>query len=306
MFRKPLAIMSLPFILVGCIITIPTVTPSGPTQPPESYKPTVPHAPKVVLVILENKSANEVEDFMRANNSAFLSRLRQEGAYLSQYYAVAHPSQPNYVALISGSIGGVDGDAPARLERAHLGQALPSWMAYAEDYPTGGCDTSTTIGRYARKHVPFLSFADVQDDKDGICRQHITGFDGFLKNARDHALPSFSLVIPNLDHDAHDWDLKDADVWLGDQFSLLLDDAEFKREVILIVTFDETDAWWSYLTQADNRVYTALWGDQVIPNTTSDAVYDHYSLLRTIEVMFDLAPMSSGDKEASVIEGIWR
>jgi hypothetical protein len=301
MVRKLLLIVFLQFALVGCA-TVLTKTPSGPADFGTTRTPDVPHGPKVVLVILENKNPEVAED----NNLQFLSRLRREGAYLSQYYGIAHPSQPNYVALISGSTEGVHGDSPARLERPHLGQKLTSWMAYAEGYPKGSCDTRMSIERYARRHVPFLSFADVQDDKNNICREHISDFDDFLDTAMAHRLPSFSLVIPNLNHDAHDSGLAEADTWLENKFRPLLNDSEFKREVILIVTFDENDTWWPYLNRNDNRVYTVLWGDHVIPNKTSDTVYDHYSLLRTIEAMFDLCPMSSGDGKAALIEGIWR
>lgn len=301
MHKKLLSIVFLQFALVGCA-TVLTKTPSGPPESGTTHKREVPNAPKVVLVVLENKNPEAAEN----DNLQFLSRLRREGAYLTQYYGVAHPSQPNYVALISGSTKGVDGDSPARLERPHLGQKLQSWMVYAEDYPKGGCNTSLSINRYVRRHVPFLSFADVQDDKNSICREHISDFDDFVSAAMAHRLPSFSLVIPNLDHDAHDADLADADAWLAKKFFPLLNDPGFKREVILIVTFDENDAWWPYFDRNDNRVYTVLWGDHVIPKKTSTTVYDHYSLLRTIEAMFDLSPMSTGDGKAAVIEGIWR
>ena len=189
MLRKLLLIVFLQFALVGCA-TVLTKTPSGPAEFGQTRTPDVPHAPKVVLVILENKNPEVAED----KNLQFLCRLRREGAYLTQYYGVAHPSQPNYVALISGSTEGIHGDSPARLERPHLGQKLPSWMAYAEDYPKGSCDTRISIGRYVRRHVPFLSFADVQDDKNNICREHISDFDDFVGAAMAHRLPSFSLA----------------------------------------------------------------------------------------------------------------
>src|SRR5690242_11202492 len=57
---------------------------------------------KVITVVLENT------DFERAVNQPFMKRLAQEGALLNNYYAITHPSQPNYIALISGSIHGVD------------------------------------------------------------------------------------------------------------------------------------------------------------------------------------------------------
>ena len=300
MLRKLSLIVSLQFILAGCA-TVLTKTPSHDNKASQFQRP---HAAKVVLVILENKNASEAHD----PTNHFLWRLATDGAYLSNYYGIAHPSQPNYVALISGSTEGVHGDSPARLDRAHLGQRLQeklgpsSWMSYAEGYPSGTCNTNNKIGRYARSHEPFMSFTNIQDNPD-LCTNHITGFNKFLVAARTHSLPSFSLVIPNLDHDAHDKPLRDADEWLEENFADLLDDAEFKRDVILVVTFDENGARRPYLNRHDNKVYTALWGGHVIRGTIMK-VYDHYDLLRTIEAIFDLSPMSREDRNARVIEGI--
>ncbi|MEO7953354.1 MAG: alkaline phosphatase family protein [Polaromonas sp.] len=288
-------------VLLGC--TVLTVTPSRGGEPVAFQAPQasqMAQAVKVVLVILENTNADEAHD----PKYPFLWRLAQEGAYLSNYHAVAHPSQPNYVALVSGSTEGVQGDSPARLHRPHLGQKLASWMVYAEGYPGGACDIRMEIGRYARKHVPFLSFADVQDDPE-LCRSHITGFDAFGETALAHRLPGFSLVVPDLDHDAHDKPLRVADAWLEQNFGKLLDDAGFRRDVILIVVFDESGEKWPYTNHDDNRVYAALWGDHVIPGEVK-TVHDHYDLLRTLEALFGLPPMSTGDGKAQAIGGILR
>jgi hypothetical protein len=306
MYRKLLLMASLQLILVSCgtVLTKTPVPDKALSHDTEMSRFRKPHDAKVVLVILENKNADEAY----SPTNRFLWRLAEQGAYLSNYYGIAHPSQPNYVALISGSTKGVHDDSPARLQRTHLGQELEqklgpsSWMSYAEGYPSGTCNTNTTIGRYVRKHEPFMSFADVQDHPDR-CTNHITGFDDFRAAASRHRLPSFSLVIPNLDHDAHDQPLRVADEWLEENFRDLLEDAEFKRDVILIVTFDENDARWPYLKRNDNKVYTALWGDHVIRGKV-ETVYDHYDLLRTIEAIFDLSPMSEEDRNARVIEGI--
>ena len=288
----------LQWALVGC--TVLTVTPSRGDEPAPFQAFQAPQGAKVVLVILENTNADEAHD----PKYPFLWRLASEGAYLSNYHAVAHPSQPNYVALVSGSTEGVPGDSPARLNRPHLGQKLASWMVYAEGYPGGTCDLSLQIGRYVRRHVPFLSFADVQDDP-ALCRSHITGFDGFVDTALAHRLPDFSLVIPDLDHDAHDKPLRDADTWLAQNFGKLLDDAGFRRDVILVVTFDESGEKWPYTNRNDNRVYAALWGAHVVPGEVK-TVHDHYDLLRTLEAILGLPPMSTGDAKAQPIGGFLR
>lgn len=293
MLRKLLVAIAL--VAIAVVWGFSRTPPAG--DPPGAFHK--PAASKVVLVILENTHAD------KARAEKFLGKLAESGAYLANYHAFSfNHSQPNYVALISGSTEGVVDNSPVRLDRVHLGQKLKSWMAYAEDYPGGSCDLRPAIGLYARKHLPFLSFADVQDDKD-FCREHITGFDQFLLAAKAQKLPSFSLVIPNLDHDAHNKPLRDADAWLEKHFSGLIADAAFRRDVLLIVTFDESDRKWWRTGNERNRVFTVFSGDDVIPGEVSTR-YDHYDLLRTIEAIFDIAPMSTGDANARPIGGIWR
>ncbi len=296
MLRKLLLVGALHIVLSGCTTVLTkTPTPGGALAASEQPKPA-----KVVLVILENEHAETAH----SPNFKFLWRLASEGAYLSDYYGVAHPSQPNYIALVSGSTAGVIGDLPARLDRPHLGQRLSSWMAYAEDYATGTCDLSLQRGRYVRRHVPFLSFADVQDNPE-YCRDHIANFDAFLAAAKERRLPSFSLVIPNLDHDAHDRPLAEADAWLEQNLAGLIDNPEFRRDTILIVTFDENGTKWPYSRDDVNKVYTVLWGDHVARRQVENA-YDHYDLLRTIEAILQVSPLASEDGKARVIGGIWR
>ncbi len=128
MWKKILVLAWSGFVLSGCV-TFPTEeqppTRGGP--PPEAFKR--PSGAKVVLVVLENK--NEPP----ALKQPFLEKLMKEGRYLAKYHGVAHPSQPNYIAMVSGSIEGVDrGDADVTLERCHIGRNLSSWIVYAEDY----------------------------------------------------------------------------------------------------------------------------------------------------------------------------
>ncbi len=275
MLQKLLLIACMPFILVGCG-TVLTKTPSAPAGfvYPEFKQP---NATKVVLIVLENTNPDH------ARAEPFFKSLVASGAYLSEYYAVAHPSQPNYVALISGSTQSVDGDSPATLDRPFLGdeEHKLDWKVYAEGYaedePSGDCDLRPTIEKssYVRRHVPHLNFQYVQENKS-FCRDHVTSIDKFFVAAEAHRLPSFSIVIPNLEHDAHGT-LKDvlfsphakllgaADDWLNEKLGPLIKDPEFKRDVLLIVTFDENDTTPSlYARDEDNKVFTVLWGNDVL------------------------------------------
>ncbi|MEO6259719.1 MAG: alkaline phosphatase family protein [Thermoanaerobaculia bacterium] len=256
-------------------------------------RPDVQH---VIVVVLENKNADD------ARRQPFLARIAREGALLNSYYGVAHPSQPNYVALISGSFSGVPGNGNVTLDRRHIGDTLTgagvSWKSYAEGYP-GGCSLVKTSGRYARKHEPFLSFANVQRNDGGMC-EHIVNADRFFEDVKGGTLPRFSLFIPDLDHDAHDQPLAFADQWLSQTFGSLMTE-EFRRSTLLIVTFDEDDGHG----KPPNHIYAALWGAGVRPGAVSNDVYDHYDLLRTIEAIFSLDPLPTATP-ARPIGGIWR
>jgi hypothetical protein len=288
--RKAL-IATLLLLSTGCTILTRTPPKSAPTEPFRK-----PRVSKVVLIIFENKNADPVRE------QSFFRKLAREGADFTNFYALAHPSQPNYIALVSGRTDGVRGDFKVRLDRPHLGQKLKSWKSYAEGYPknpSAKCDLRKAIGRYARKHEPFLSFADIQDSP--TC-EHITDLEDFFTDVKAHRLPDFSLVIPDMDHDAHDKPIKFANDWFKERFTPVIEDAEFKRDVLFIITFDENDAKFR---RTGNRIYTVFWGNGVIQRTVPD-VYDHYDLLRTLEEIFGISPMTQNDGNARPIVGVLR
>jgi acid phosphatase len=95
---------------------------AGPTPDPDSSGSVVqtvlaglPRPAHVLVVIFENKSASEVVGHRSAR---YLTHLADHGAYFVNAHGVAHPSEPNYLALSSGSTHGVTSDASP----LHLGR----------------------------------------------------------------------------------------------------------------------------------------------------------------------------------------
>lgn len=268
---------------------------------------------RVLLVILENGDPKDAED---KKTKSFLPFLADTGAVISQYFAVAHPSQPNYIALISGSMAGVpNGDDQVTVDRDHLGKALGErWRAYVENYPTPPKQAGKTKcslvekvggpGGYAKRHVPFLNFKDVQD---GDCHQiiaedeHLTKFGADLKNG---SLADFSLLIPNLKHDGHaPSNMITADDWLQRNLKpLLTADPKLVKDLVVIVTFDEDDH-----TDAshENKVFTVFWGAHVLHRRVEDVTYDHYDLLATIEALLNVQRPAL-PPGARPVSGIWK
>jgi hypothetical protein len=247
---------------------------------------------KMMVVVLENT------DYDDAIKRPFMASLIKRGLLLTNFTAEAHPSQPNYIALVSGSTYGVTSDTNVDLDQRHIGDLLEAkglqWKVYAEGYP-GGCFLGARSGTYVRKHVPFLSFKNVQSDQTRCAR--IVNASAMVTDIHERKLPDFSLVIPDLNDDAHDTGVAYADGWLSGRFGLLLDDPRFTDGLLLIITFDES----RHTLLGKNHVATILIGDAVTPDTRLDDHYSHYSILRLIEDHFGLGTLGQNDAEAAPI-----
>ena len=242
----------------------------------------------MVVVVLENHSYSEVI----GNRSApFINSVVSTGALFTQSFAIAHPSQPNYLALFSGSTQGVTDDScPHTFTTPNLGADLlaagDSFTGYSEGLPSAGF-TGCTNGRYARKHSPWANFSNLP----ASVNQPFTAFPS------DYAkLPTLSFVIPDLDHDMHDGTVGQADQWLRDNLAGYATWSA-QHDSLLIVTCDEDD------NGPDNQIPTVITGAHVTPGRYSERV-DHYRLLRTVEDAYGL-PAVGESAARTAITSIW-
>jgi phospholipase C len=256
---------------------------------------------RVVIVMLENAN------YESAVEQPFLKSFAARGALLTDYHGVSHPSQPNYVALTAGTDAGVSGDGNVTLDERHVGDLLEAqgktWKAYAEGYP-GKCFLRSSDGAYARKHVPFLSFKNVTSDPRRCA--NVVDASAFTKDAAQGTLPTYSFYVPDLNDDGHDTDVATADKWLAGAIGPLLNDAAFMKGTLVVITFDEDDFFFQNGVKVDNHIYAALVGDMVTPGATTNAAYDHYGLLRTVEDGLGLGTLGERDAQATPITGIWK
>jgi acid phosphatase len=238
----------------------------------------------VVVVIEENHSHADV-----AGNSAapFLTLLAATGMSFDNSYGLVHPSEPNYLALFSGSTQGVTDDScPHSFGADNLGHQLRvagySFTGYSEDLPSAG-DQSCGSGAYARKHAPWVNFTNLPPDVN----QPLTAFP-----ADPAKLPTVAFVVPNLDHDMHDGTIGSADSWLKDHLGSYAVWARTHRS-LLVVTFDEDD------NSANNQILTLVSGAGV-PRRTDNQHITHYDLLRTLEQGYGLAPLGGAAQAAGI------
>lgn len=248
---------------------------------------------KVMIVVFENT------DYAAAMKQPFFAEFAKVGANLENMSALTHPSQGNYISMISGETYKIINDNKVDLKASHIGDLIDakklSWKVYAEDYP-GNCFKGETAGNYARKHIPFMSFTSVSTNP-ARCKNIVDAsqLDGDINS---ESLPNYSMYIPNLKNDGHNTGVAFADKWFNKKFGPLMKDAKFMNEMLLIVTFDEAESHKS------NQIYTALYGDSVIAGATSKKPYTHYSILKTIEAAWDLGSLHKQDEKAEAITDI--
>jgi acid phosphatase len=236
---------------------------------------------------MENKSVDDV-----MGSAPYLQHLARIGASFTDWHAVAHPSQPNYIAMFSGSTHGVTtDDCPQRLSGPNLGRALidagRTFAGYSEGMPRTGY-TGCGAGRYARKHNPWVDFGDVPASANRTFAAFPSDFS---------RLPTVSFVIPDLCDDTHNCDVRTGDTWLREHLDGYARWA-LTHDSVLVVTWDENDG------SAGNRIPTVLVGQRVRPGTYG-ARATHYTLLRTIEDMYGLPPLGAS-AATGPITGVWR
>jgi len=241
------------------------------------------------VVVLENHSFDEIANGAHA---PFVQHLVHSGAVLTQYYAITHPSEPNYLALFSGSTQGTSGDpCPLTFRTANLGHSLlaagRTFAGFAEGLPSTGF-TGCTSGLYVRRHAPWTDFTDLP----GSISRPMTAFPREFT-----ALPTVSFVIPNLVHDMHNGPLPQADTWLSQHLGAYATWAGTHNS-LLVLTADEDDQ------SSGNRIATIIVGGHVVPGRYAQHL-THYSLLRTIEDMYGL-PRLGESASAPGINGVWR
>lgn len=244
----------------------------------------------VVLVIEENHGYDQIMN--GAHRDSFIRKLAGQGMLLTQSHGVTHPSQPNYLALFSGSTQGVtNDDCPLSFSGDNLATTLSdgkfSFASYSESMPVIG-DTGCISGSYRRKHNPLVNWQSTPPETN-------LRFSDFPKDFSK--LPTVSFVIPNQDNDMHDGSFEQADAWLRSNIKPYVEWA-YKHNSLLILTWDEDNY------RGDNRIATILAGPMV-KTGTSDQRINHYNLLRTLLDFYGL-PALGASRDVEPVKDIWK
>jgi phosphatidylinositol-3-phosphatase len=265
----------------------------------------------VLIVVEENQS---YEDVIGNPDFAYLNRLAREGGLARQFYARTHPSINNYFFLTSAKPvtrrpaavadlfnGKVLGPNVAEILTRHG----KTWKSYAEDLPATGY-IGGNVGLYAKRHNPFAYYSSVLDDRPASGpsqRDNLVPFSQFAADWKAGKLPNYAFLVPNLNHDGHNNPrtnkgaacpdpeaARQTDHWLEANLKALIEADSFRRDSLLVITFDEgcnrrgrddPRLGPKQPTGGGGRIATVLVGAHLLAGgCVSDTVYHHESVLR--------------------------
>lgn len=225
----------------------------------------------MVWVVGENHNVHEVMELSSHQ------RLRQEGALLANYFAVTHPSGPNYRAMVAGRYWTSD----ERLDQQK------TTFASAAKLPV---TVWNFRGAPLRKHNPFYDLKTPHQAVDELDLEQ---------------LPPRCVLYVGLDDDnnAHDGPLEVFDANINALLDQLTASSWFNTAVegrypALFVTWDE-----AYRART-NQVFAALFGRGVMAGAESIQELNHFSFCRLCCESFGVPPLAHA-AEAATIEGIW-
>jgi phosphatidylinositol-3-phosphatase len=249
----------------------------------------------VVVVALENHSYSAV---VGSPAMPYLNSLISQGALATNAFANVHNSIGDYFMVSTGAIvstnpgfaGTYSGNNLARLLNA---KGL-TWKVYAQSLPSVGYLGSTS-GAYVKWHNPFAYFTDVVNSAAQKARLVPIGQLG--ADTAANTLPNFSFIVPDNNHNGHncptaaactDFDVKhSADLFLQDHLPALINTAQFQKDGVLII-------WWDEGVTGDNangggHVELNFFGPHVKRGYRTADFALHQHVLRTITDVMGLA-----------------
>ncbi len=273
-------LLGMSMLTTGCASAAPA--PAGTPVAPSRSVPSFGH---VYLLVLENRDFTSI---VGSPSAPYLNSLMSEYGLATNYHAVAHPSEPNYFAIVSGSTQGVIDDGVHDLRAPNLADQLESagrsWAVFAQNVPAG-CFTGAESeggrdgpGTYVRKHEPFISFKSISTDAARCARiQDLSAF--------DPAVADFELIVPNQQTNMHDGTIQESDDFLRAFVPRILTSASWREGGVLFIVWDESRDH----SVPGGHVPLIVVSSGTVAGFRSAAPHDHYSLLRTIEDGLGLA-----------------
>jgi acid phosphatase len=252
----------------------------------------------------------ENTDYDKAAADAHMSALAKKGLLLTNFWAVTHPSEPNYCAAAGGENFGMDNDnfnqVPANVSTIADMFDIKNiaWGEYQEHLPYPGYQgfryPESGPNDYVRKHNPAILFDSITQDATRL--RQIKNFTSFYDDLKNHRLPQHMFITPNMTNDAHDTNITFAGTWSWNFLSELLENEYFTKDTLILLTFDENSTY-----KLGNKIYSILLGGAVpkhLIGKEDNTYYNHYSVIASLSANWGLPSLGRWDCGANLLSFI--
>lgn len=256
--------------------------------------------PHIFVIMMENLS------YSQALATPSIATLADRYAYGTNYFAVSHPSLPNYLAMTSGSTFGITTDCLTCYVTSpnlatQLTQTGITWNAFFEG-TSQSCYLGTSYGTYAAKHNPFRYFTDVRASTT-MC-SHLLPFSAFKQQLADGgtSLAAFNWITPNICNDGHDCPAQAAGQWLSGLVSQIVSTSAWRTNGLIIITWDEggfsdnrqiSPTGTVLSTGGGGNALTIFISPRIPSGTRISQPMSNYSILASIEQAYNLPLLNS-------------
>lgn len=283
---------------------LPTATPSPTAVPTDTPRPLVPNFGHIAIIMFENKEFGSV---IGNPQMPTYNRLASEYTLLTQYYAIMHPSLPNYIALMGGDTFGIDTNCSDCFINA---QSLPdlieasgrTWKTYQEDMPEPCFLGSTNL--YAQKHNPFVYFDPIRLNPER-CTRSVVPLTQLPVDIAAKSLPNFMFIKPNICNDSHDCSLDISDAWLTNLLGFLIPALDATGQAYFVAMLWEegqgSHTCCGLPEPGGGRVPMVIQSPQVLNGFEDPTPYTHYSLLKTISQSWGLPYLGHAAEDSHVL-----
>jgi hypothetical protein len=301
----------------------------------------VPAFGHVFVIIGENTELTQIN---KSDAPFLLSTVKPGAAWLTDYFAVTHFSEANYAAMTSGQFtrceqfDGAIASCHQDVENLfhQLDGAGISWQSWLESMPAPcyvvSAGSAKTLNHYGAKHNPAVFYDNVEglngvwsadpSGQSAECKSNDIPTGGTGPNdmsAFNQAVSAgnvgrFNFIVPNECEDGHDNcrpqgnGVVQFDAFLAKEVPIIENSPAFGADGVLMIAFDEGTSNQgpasSKQFSGGGNIAFAVVSPLAEPGVYA-SVYDHYSLLRTLEDGFGIAGHPANAATASPINTIW-
>ena len=287
-----IAILALMALVVPSALAVGAGSGSGSRSDLKNFQ-------HVFVIMMENTSYTSL---IGNPNAPWINFAAANYGLATNYFGVAHPSQPNYIAATSGSTNGVVNDNDTTINVSNIVDQLEAggktWKAYMQSLSLCGVNLlAHACGNhlYERKHNPFVSYQDVQSNPARMA--NIVDFSQFATDLANNNVPDFSWISPDQCHDMHGRAATPADPCDFSQVQSLIatGDAFLSKTVGQIMN---SQAW------NGNSVIFITWDESDFPFSDTSGCCDANPggghVVEHVDEVLGLAALADGDEEVPV------